>query len=204
MISKNHRQNSNFQILHFLAGSCHTPDAAYALLLDLKEDRESAVDAYHVSKIRDTAKIIRAKRFLESPDEADRLEATAQLTEIKNNAEKAKELYVAAIAEISFINDCMNKLQEDRKYAHLSDLEACQAMQQEEWKFELIHRAENYLLTSGTIPADHFATMRMHPEFQSGILPKIIEFSDNLKTKRGLHSLLTDDPVKVIAEIQGE
>ncbi len=31
------------------------------------------------------------------------------------------------------------------------------------------------MLTSGTIPADHFITMRMHPEFQTQILPLIDE-----------------------------
>ena len=46
-------------------------------------------------------------------------------------------------------------------------------MQREEWLFELMNRAENYLLTTGTIPTDHFVTMRQHPDFDDSILPFI-------------------------------
>ena len=44
MISKNHRQNHDFQILYFLIGSCHTPDAAYALCQELREERYACIE----------------------------------------------------------------------------------------------------------------------------------------------------------------
>jgi len=175
MISKNHRQNHNFQIIYFLVGSCHTPDAAYALLQDLREEREMAIENYHVSKIKESARMIRANRLCESMDEADKLDGQAELTEIANASARGKVLYRAACDEIEFIDECIEKISLNRKYADLSDSESCQAMQQEEWLLELIHRSENFLLTTGTIPTDHFATMRMHPEFKTKILPKIQE-----------------------------
>jgi hypothetical protein len=67
----------------------------------------------------------------------------------------------------------MARIQPYRQYAHLPDAEAHEACQREEWRLELEARAQNYLLTAGTIPADHFATMRQHPDFSSHIMPAI-------------------------------
>jgi hypothetical protein len=175
MHSKNHRQNHDFQIAHFLVGACHTPDGAYAMLCDLKEEREQAIANYHVNQLRTEAKEIRAKKLMESDDEADRKEGAADLLEIENGRAFGKVLYDAAVAELKFIEDCIARIQPFRKYAHLPDLEAHEAMQAEEWKLELMHRAENFLLTIGHIPTDQFATMRMHPAFASEIWPSIQE-----------------------------
>jgi len=190
LISKNHRQNHNFQILYFLVGSCHTHDAAYALLQDLREDRAAAINNYKVSKIREKAKILHIKNLLNSKIEEDIIEAEALQKELDFSIEQGIVLYNAAIDEIKFIDECMEKINPYRKYKHLSDPEANQAMQQEEWKLELIKRAENYLLTSGTIPADHFDTMRMHPEFGTNILPEINKIRTMLRTEEGVKNLL--------------
>ena len=48
MNAKNHKQNTNFQIVYFLVGSCHTPDGAYALLCELREERLLATNSYEV------------------------------------------------------------------------------------------------------------------------------------------------------------
>jgi hypothetical protein len=48
-----------------------------------------------------------------------------------------------------------------------------EACQEEEWLGELKQRAENFLLTAGTIPHDHFQTMRMHPQFKAELVPHI-------------------------------
>lgn len=182
MISKNHRQNHNFQIVYFLIGSCHTPDAAYALLQDLREERFNAIENYKVSKIKEKAKILRANKLLASNDEADRLDGEAELLEISNNSKSGEVLYQAAVDELKFIDECIEKIKPNCKYKELSDAEACQLMQQEEWKLELIRRAENYLLTTGTIPADHFDTMRMHPEFEIALMPAIAAIKDSMTT----------------------
>lgn len=186
MHSKNHRQNHNFQILHFLVGACHTADAAYALLCDLREERQAASENYHVSQLRDEAKELKAKELLDGENPTDKLEARADLLELENGRKTGKVLFDAAIAEIAYIDDCIAKIQPLRKYAHLSDAEAHEACQQEEWKLELIERAENYLATVNHIPTDHFATMRMHPEFKRAILPRIMEMQKLLTSQEGI------------------
>ena len=191
MNSKTHRKNHNFQIAHFLVGSCHTADAAYALLCDLREERQAAVDNYHVVKLRNEAKEIEASRLLESKDEADRKLAAADLMELDNARTSSKVLFDAAKDELEFIDECIAKIQPLRKFAHLSDPESHEACQHEEWKFELIERAENSLLMTGTIPPSEFATMRMHPAFQTEILPRINEVNVLLKSSEGMEQLQT-------------
>ena len=187
---KTNRLNHDFQIAYFLAGSCHTPDAAYSLLCDLKEDRNNAIKSYRASKLREQAKIIRAKRLLKSKDEAERLEGKADIAEIEAMAETTERNYQAALAEIATIDICMQALEPLRKYKHLPAPAAHEAAQSEEWKLELIHRAENCLLTTGAISTDHFATMRMHPEFQTEILPAIEEIQLLMSQPNGRVKLL--------------
>jgi hypothetical protein len=182
MISKNHRQNHNFQIVYFLIGSCHTPDAAYALLQDLREERFNAIENYKVSKIKEKAKILRAEKLLASDDEADRLDGEADLLEISNNSKTGEVLYNTAVDELKFIDECIEKIRPNCKYKELPDSEACQLMQQEEWKLELIRRAENSLLTTGTIAPDQFDTMRMHPEFETVLMPAIAGIKESMTT----------------------
>lgn len=170
---KTNRQNHDFQIAYFIAGSCHTPDAAYAILQDLREDRDNALKMYLANIPKEKAKRIRAERQLKDEDEAVRLEGEAELAELEAMASTTKRNVEAAQAELATIDKLIAILQPMRKYAHLSDPEAHQAAQHEEWKLELISRAENFIITSGTIPQDHFATMRMHPAFQSEILPAL-------------------------------
>lgn len=178
MHAKTNRNNHDFQILHFLVGACHTPDAAYALLCDLRDDRADAINHAEAARLREQAKIVRAKRRIASDDEAERLEGDADLAEIAAHAETLGKNLAAARAELAFIADCMARLQPYRRFAHLPDHEAHEACQREEWRLELVARAQNYLLTAGTIPADHFSTMRHHPDFQASILPAIHQTKD--------------------------
>ena len=178
MNSQNNRRNHNFQIEYFLAGSCHTADGAYALLCDLREDRKDSLAQVEVSSLKTKAKILRAERMLASQDEADRLEGQADILEIKAHEETLNKNIAAARAELKFIDECIARIQPYRKFAHLSDPEAHEAAQHDEWKYELEYRAVNFLLTAGTIPHDHFASMRQHPEFHTYILPAI----DKVKT----------------------
>ena len=173
MHAKNNRQKHDFQILHFLAGSCHTADGAYALLCDLRDDRADALKQVTAAHLRERAKILRAERRIASEDEAERLEGQADLAEIEGHAETLAKNLAGAQAELAFIEQCIARLQPLRRYAHLPDAEAHEACQREEWRLELVSRSENFLLTSGTIPHDHLATMRQHPDFATHILPAI-------------------------------
>lgn len=182
---KTNRLNHDFQIIHFIAGSCHTPDGAYAILCDLKDDRADALKMFESSKFRVQAKRVRAKRMLASDDEAVRLEGEADLAEIEASAETVAKNVAAAQAELATIEKCMAALEPHRKYKHLPMPEAHQAAQAEEWKLELIRRAENCLLTTGTISTDQFATMRLHPEFASAIMPAIDEIKELMHQSSG-------------------
>lgn len=173
MIATNNRRNHNFQIEHFIAGSCHTPDAAYSILCDLREDRKDALSQVEVSVLRNKAKIMRAQKIIETGDEIEKLEAQAEILEIQGFEETVQKNVAAAKAELAYIDECIAKVQPFRKYAHLPDPEAHEAIQREEWALEFEYRAVNYLLTAGTIPHDHFASMRQHPDFHTYILPSI-------------------------------
>lgn len=186
MNSKTHRQNHDFQIAHFLAGSCHTADGAYALLCDLKEDREVAIRSYEASQIRLSIKKSEIEKKLKSWCKNTRLSAQADLAEIQATEPQSKACYDAALAEYAFIQKCIDAVQPHRKFSHLPDSEAHEAAQFDEWKFELISRAENALLTIGTIPTDHFATMRMHPAFKDEIMPAIENIKQLIATNREL------------------
>lgn len=174
------RQNHNFQIIHFLIGSCSTADAAYGLLADQYEDRNNAIKMYEGAKLRTEAKKERAEQRISDfkasnsvRGRADALEAQADLEDIKAMAETEARNYEAAVQERDFIKECMDKLQAHRKYSDLPLAEALQAVQREEWRGELVRRAENFIFTGGMIPADHFDTMRMHPDFERTIMPHV-------------------------------
>lgn len=140
--------------------------------------------------LKQQAKMVRAKRAMQSDDEAVRLEGEADLAEIEDNLTFSQRNIDAAQKELEFINQCIERIQPHRAHAHLTDDEAHQAAQHEEWKRELIKRAENYLLTSGTLPADHYDTMRMHPDFVEAISPCIQGMLETMAKPGGREQLL--------------
>lgn len=171
---KRHRQNHDFQISYFLVGGCHTPDAAWALLSDLEEDREQAIKKHDTNQLRKKANRMRIEeRLAKATSDADALDAKADLEDLLNAEPLSEACYQAAKDELAYIRMCKEKIAPLRKYAHLSDHAAAEAAQREEWKLELMYRAQNYLGTSGSIPHDHFAAMRKHPDFSNEILPEI-------------------------------
>lgn len=170
---KTSRQNHDFQLAYFLAGSCRTPDAAWSLLYDQRSDREDALKLYESAKLRERAKRVAAERRIASNDEVEMLEGQADLLEIEAMADTTRRSVEGAQAELAMIEKIMNVLDPMRRFKHLPDAEAHEAAQREEWKHELINRAENFIMTQGTIPADEFNTMRMHPDFKTDILPAL-------------------------------
>jgi hypothetical protein len=173
MHAKNNRLNKDFQIAYFLAGSCHTADGAYSLLKDLQEDREMSLAMIESSELKQQAKILKAQRMIDSGDEVSILKGKSILMEAKNTKAFTLRNIEAAKKELEFINKCIEKIQPHRRFKDLPDPEAHEAAQYDEWKMELISRAENSLLTNGNIPTEHFVTMRMHPAFIDEILPAI-------------------------------
>jgi len=182
MTAKTGRLNHDFQIAYFLAGKCHTPDGAYAMLFDLLADRKDALNAAVVSEKRARAARLRATERLESANAADRLDAEAELDELAHGEAQRVWLVSQAEAEVAFIQRCMRKIEPLRKYRPLPNAEAFEAAQREEWCAELVARAENYIACQGAIPHDEFSTMRAHPDFSSRIMPAIEECLDARRT----------------------
>lgn len=183
-MAKNHRNNSNFQIANFIAGACHTPDGAYAALLDLKEEREMAIENYQVQQIRQQAKLENIFLTQQESKEASnaksiQLSSQADLLEMQLNAKRGAVLLEAAVYELNFINECIKKIQPLRKYSQYVDLIANELAESEEWKFEFLTRAQNFILTTGFIPANEMAAMRLHPDFSTQIYPAIQAISNN-------------------------
>lgn len=155
-----HWRNSQFQTIHFIIGACHTADEAWRKAKEQLEEREMALVAQP-----DGAAI---------PDDARGRNTMACLDECKR--------------EIDFLKDVIARLEPHRKYRDLPDHEAHQACQREEWALEFKFRAENYLLSAGTIPADQLAAMRVHPDW-----PQI---QNHINTTRAL--LATGQPLPML------
>jgi hypothetical protein len=184
MESKPHRTNSDFQLRYFMAGSCHTPDGAWMLMYGQKIIIESNLAHSKAQRLRRDAKIEAAQAVIDDAvapphakksAQADIIEANAELPIWENNVK-------AACDELATITKLMNELEPKRKYKKLPLLEANEAAQRDEWLGELLERAENFLLMQGTIPHDHFHTMRCHPDFEAKIVPHIWAITGGLKS----------------------
>jgi hypothetical protein len=175
MVAKPHRTNSDFQLRYFLAGACHTPDGAWALLYGQKIDIEGKLKHAEAHRWERYAKIAAANECLANigvPLSA-RMQARAEIIKAEADIPVWELNLKAAKQELATIVGLMAELEPQRKYAHLPLLEATEAAQREEWLGEFKERAENFLVTQGTIPHDHLAHMRYHPDWTSDIVPHI-------------------------------
>ena len=175
MNSNPHRNNSDFQLRHFLAGSCFTPDGAWMLMYGQRIDREAVVKSCEAQKLRREAKIMEAQEVIDNPNasKADKLKAQADIIEADAQYYTWATTLEAAKMELATINSLMKELEPHRKYKHLPLLEANEAAQRDEWLGEFKNRVENFLFSTGTIPEDHLRAMRNHPDFQTELLPHI-------------------------------
>lgn len=182
MIPKNNRQNTDFQILYFLIGSCHTVDAAYGLLHELRDDRIMAIKTAEAKEYEQKAELLKAKKMAESEDEIERLKGISLLLEHESHKDIQAKNFQAAKRELEFIEECLRRIEPHRKFSQYPDHIAFELAQRDEWRLEFINRAENALMTSGTIPMDEFNSMRMHPDFQTSILPEIVAIKKCIET----------------------
>ncbi len=181
MTFKANRTNHDIHILHF--HGCHTVDGLYGWLCANRDDRLLALGQVEPALLRTKAKLHSLKWRLWSPFKSVRLRAKADLIEMEATRFAAEKNIAGAKAELNTIERCMEALEPHRKYRHLPLPEAHEAAQYEEWKRELIFRAENCLISTGTIQPDQLATMRMHPEFAKAILPAIEQAKKALADK---------------------
>lgn len=174
--SKPHRQNSGFQLRYFLAGDCSTPDGAYVLMYGQLIDMQGKLRHAEAQLKRRQAKLAKAQYVIDNPNEFkayEVLDAEADKLEVEADIPTWDMNWSAAKQELADIEALMLELKPRCKYAHLDILEMSEACQEEEWLGELKRRAENFLLTAGTIPHDHFQVMRTHPRFKTDIVPHI-------------------------------
>lgn len=183
MYSCTHRLNHDFQLQYFMANSCRTPDAAYALLYAQKVDMETKLKHSKAQLLRKEIKMKQIQEILNAPDstEIDKLEAQADALEVEADQYTYEMNLKGAQNEYDCIVELMEQLEPQRKYSHLDILDANEACQREELCEELKFRAENFLMSQGYIPSDHLSSMRCHPDFSEKILPHIGEIQHALR-----------------------
>lgn len=194
MNSNPHRNNSDFQLRHFMAGSCFTPDGAWMLMYGQKIDREAVVKNCEAQKLRRDAKIMDAQAVLDNPNasKSDKMRAQADIIEANAHDYTFETNLEAAKMELNTIKSIMDELEPYRKYKHLSILEANEAAQRDEWLGEFKNRVENYLFSNGTLPEDQLRAMRNHPDFQTSLLPHIKQTMNKLTNNKNAIDLLTN------------
>ena len=199
MDSKPHRTNSNFQLQYFIANSCKTVDGAWSILYGQKIDIENKIQISELQQEKKRIKKLKLEKAIsETTDELDKLELQADLKELNIGEETFLLNLKAAKNELDFIKNLMDDLEPRRLYSHLPLLEANEAMQRAEWLEELKCRAENFLITQGTIPHDHLQTMRCHPDFYENIVPFIKNVTAKLTQESGAFNILTSSPALLL------
>lgn len=190
-----HTKNTAFHILTVMVGTRNTPDEAYRTLYFELEDRKRAWDGSQAQRLRNEAKMKRLEaKIAETTDEIELLELQADLMELKSNWSTMENAILGCEQEMLFIKQIMDELEPKRRYGHLPLGEAFQAAQVEEWAHEWIKRSENFLLTTGTIPTDHFEMMRTHPLWKDVIEPRVEEMRMlQIEGKLALHCLPMSD-----------
>jgi hypothetical protein len=194
MNSNPHRNNSDFQLRHFLAGSCFTPDGAWMLMYGQMIERESILKVSEAYRIRREANIIDAQRIIEDPNSSktDKMRAEANIIEEESNYYTWTTNLEAAKMELETIKQIMAELEPYRKYKHLTLLEANEAAQREEWLGEFKNRIENFLFSTGTVPEDQLRAMRNHPDFQTELIPHITGVMNKLSQAKNAVECLTN------------
>ena len=193
MHSSPHRNNSDFQLRHFIANQCHTADVAWCVMYEQKLDIQIKLDATKARLLRRKAKKLEIDNSLNTNDVIQKLHAEADLLEWQSGEGMLEMAILGAEQEICTIMQIMNELEPLRKYGHLPILEAAQAAQREEWKLEFKHRIENFLLSRGTIPEDQLQAMRSHPDFEVELVPYVQEMVHKIANSENKMSLLTNN-----------
>lgn len=175
-----HRTNSDFALQHFLAGSCSTPDGAWALLYGQSLSLKSNLAHGNTHYLRLKAKQLRVEQTEKETPEY--YEALAELNEVEANEELMQTNIAGAKQELETVCRLMAELEPQCKYKDKTVLERLELCRQEEWLGELKRRGENMMFSNAIgIPYDHIETMRQHPEFITSILPHLISTANSLK-----------------------
>lgn len=204
MHSAPHRNNSDFQLRHFIAGSCYTADGAWTLLYNQLLDIQIKHDHTRANLIRRKVKKLELeKQIAEATTEIDKLKAEADLIDHQSGEGLLELALAGAEKELETIKSLMAELEPYRQFAHLPLLEASEAAQRGEWLGEFKGRIENYLLTQGTIPMDQLEAMRKHPDFDTDIVPHLRRTMAAINGTENRVDLLTGTP-NLLLTLKGE
>ena len=187
-----HRNNSDFQLRHFIAGGCHTADGAWNVLYEQMLDVQIKLEHTKAQVLRREARRLDLEQSLKSSEltPSDMLRVKADIMDWQS-AEGLNELAIAgAERELATIKSLMAELEPHRKYGHLPLLEATEAAQRDEWREEFKSRIETYLISQGTIPEDQLRAMRNHPDFMTDLVTHIRRVSAMLESSADRLSLL--------------
>ena len=128
MHSAPHRNNSDFQLRHFIAGSCYTADGAWALLYNQLLDIQIKHEHTRANVVRRKIKALEfEKRMAEAIDEIGRLTVEADLIEFRSGDGLLELALAGSEKELETIRSLMDELEPQRKYANLPLLEATEA-----------------------------------------------------------------------------
>lgn len=192
MHSAPHRSNSDFQLRHFVANSCHTADAAWCIMYEQRLDMRQKIVVTKAQIIRRQAERIKIDQKLNSDDPYERMLGEADLFEWENLQGGLELALKGAESELATIEEIMAELEPKRKYGHLPVLEAASLSQRDEWLEEFKHRCENYLISIGTIPEDQLAAMRKHPDFKEQIVPYVQQLAHRITEGQDKLQILTN------------
>lgn len=208
MHSAPHRNNSDFQLRHFIAGGCRTPDAAWNVLYEQMLDVRMKIEATKANLIRRKAVWLDLEASKQNiRTEQDRLRYEASMIEYNSMGGILELALAGAERELGTIQKLMDELEPQRKYKHLPFLEATEASQNDEWREEFKARIENYLVSQGSIPHDQLDAMRSHPEFTSHILPHMKKTAlalENAGSAEKAVMLLANEPLKLGGNTSGD
>lgn len=192
MHSSPHRTNSDFQLRHFIANSCHTADAAWCLMYDQRLAAQEKIIHTKARIMKQQAERIKIEEKLNSDDPYERIIGEADLMVWEHSQTLIEPMMKGAEDELATIETIMAELEPKRKYGHLSVLEATSLSQRDEWLEEFKHRCENYLISMGTIPEDQLAAMRKHPDFKEQIVPYVQQLAHRITEGQDKLQILTN------------
>lgn len=154
-----HWMNSAFQTLYFIIGKCHTPDEAYRVALSQLEDRECTLFEAENKYGPRYAQLTNRATF--NP------EAMSPIEKRDHNS------MIVLRREAEFLREIARRLEPMRLYRDLDLNDANQLAQRDQWRLEFMQRAENSIYATGGVQAAELEAMRLHPDFDSAILPHI-------------------------------
>jgi DNA-binding transcriptional regulator PaaX len=172
------KSNTRFQNESFVRDACHTDDGKWAQIASQRRASAQKVQSLEVQALD--------REALRLKNEAALIEAKARILEFEQAEESFAEAAEGARDELRHLEALLAEIEPKRKYADLSDIEAAEATQLDEWAEDLKFTAECMIFgTRIGIAHDYFKVMRNHPRFHSDILPHLAAIVRAIETAHG-------------------